>query len=208
MNRIERVPNACAAVLAAGASTRMGTCKLTRPFAGSTLLERALRAARGCAAAETVVVTGAYRDAVARSAQAHGAREAFNPSWERGQSTSVRTAARFAAAHGYDLLLVMVADQPYVEASHLDALLRAYAEGGACACVTRGAGRQGNPCLFDRACFPLLEELDGDEGARSMLRAHPELGVRAVPVADASVLDDVDTPDELVRVEEAILRGR
>ena len=112
MNRIERVPNACAAVLAAGSSTRMGTCKLTRPFAGSTLLERALRAARGCAAAETVVVTGAYRDAVARSAQAHGAREAFNPSWERGQSTSVRTAARFAAAHGYDLLLVMVADQP------------------------------------------------------------------------------------------------
>lgn len=41
-----------------------------------------------------------------------------------------------------------------------------------------------------------------------MLRAHPELGVRAVPVADASVLDDVDTPDELARVEEAILRGR
>ena len=200
MNRIERVPNACAAVLAAGSSTRMGTCKLTRPFAGSTLL--------GCAAAETVVVTGAYRDAVARSAQAHGAREAFNPSWERGQSTSVRTAARFAAAHGYDLLLVMVADQPYVEASHLDTLLRAYAEGGACACVTRGAGRQGNPCLFDRTCFPLLEGLDGDEGARSMLRAHPELGVRAVPVADARVLDDVDTPDELARVEEAILRGR
>ena len=30
----------------------------------------------------------------------------------------------------------------------------------------------------------------------------------AVPVADARVLDDVDTPDELARVEEAILRGR
>ena len=41
-----------------------------------------------------------------------------------------------------------------------------------------------------------------------MLRAHPQLGVRAVPVADARVLDDVDTPDELARVEEAILRGR
>lgn len=208
MKRMERVPNACTAVLAAGASTRMGTCKLTRPFAGSTLLERALRAARGCAAAETVVVTGAYRDAVARSAQELGAREAFNPSWECGQSTSVRTAARFAAARGYDLLLVMVADQPYVKAAHLDALLRAYATGGAHACVTQGAQRRGNPCLFDRTCFRLLEELEGDEGARSMLRAHPELAVRAVPAADARVLDDVDTPDELARIEEAILRGR
>ncbi|MBC5582731.1 nucleotidyltransferase family protein [Eggerthella sp. NSJ-70] len=208
MKRMERVPNACAAVLAAGASTRMGTCKLTRPFAGSTLLERALRAARGCAAAETVVVTGAHRDAVARSAQELGTREEFNPSWERGQSTSVRTAARFAAARGYDLLLVMVADQPYVEAAHLDALLRAYATGGAHACVTQGAQRRGNPCLFDRTCFPLLEELEGDEGARSMLRAHPELAVHAVPAADARVLDDVDTPDELARIEEAILRGR
>lgn len=208
MKRMERVPNACAAVLAAGASTRMGTCKLTRPFAGSTLLERALRAARGCAAAETVVVTGAHRDAVARSVQELGAREAFNPSWECGQSTSVRTAARFAAARGYDLLLVMVADQPYVEAAHLDALLRAYATGGAHACVTQGAQRRGNPCLFDATCFPLLEELEGDEGARSMLRAHPELAVRAVPAADARVLDDVDTPDELARIEEAILRGR
>ena len=208
MKRMEWVPNACAAVLAAGASTRMGTCKLTRPFAGSTLLERALRAARGCAAAGTVVVTGAHRDVVARSAQELGAREAFNPSWERGQSTSVRTAARFAAARGYDLLLVMVADQPYVEAAHLDALLRAYATGGAHACVTQGAQRRGNPCLFDRTCFPLLEELEGDEGARSMLRAHPELAVRAVPAADARVLDDVDTPDELARIEEAILRGR
>lgn len=208
MKRMERVPNACAAVLAAGASTRMGTCKLTRPFAGSTLLERALRAARGCAAAETVVVTGAHRDAVARSVQELGAREAFNPSWERGQSTSVRTAARFAAARGYDLLLVMVADQPYVEAAHLDALLRAYATGGAHACVTQGAQRRGNPCLFDWTCFPLLEELEGDEGARSMLRAHPELAVHAVPAADARVLDDVDTPDEHARIEEAILRGR
>lgn len=201
------VPNACAAVLAAGASTRMGACKLTRPFAGSMLLERALRAARGSAAAETVVVTGAYRAPIARAAQAMGAREAFNPSWDRGQSTSVRTAARFAAAHGYDLLLVMVADQPYVEAAHLDALLRAYAAGGVHACVTQDALRRGNPCLFDRACFPLLEELDGDEGARSMLRAHPELAVRAVP-ADARVLDDVDTPDEFARIEEAILGGR
>ncbi len=75
--------------------------------------------------------------------------------------------------------------------------------------ASRGAqGGRATPVCFDRTCFPLLEGLDGDEGARSMLRAHPELGVRAVPVADARVLDDVDTPDELARVEEAILRGR
>ncbi|OUO90738.1 hypothetical protein B5F40_05990 [Gordonibacter sp. An230] len=200
-------PRACVCVLAAGESKRMGSCKLLAPFAGSTLLERALKAAVGCAAEEAVAVTGAYRDDMADAIARADVREAYNPSWRSGQSTSVRTAARFTAAHGYDLLLVMVADQPYVEAEHLDALLRAYAAGGVHACVTQDALRRGNPCLFDRACFPLIEELDGDEGARSMLRAHPEIAVRAVP-ADARVLDDVDTPDELARIEEAILDGR
>lgn len=204
---MDRVPNACAAVLAAGASTRMGVCKLTQPFAGSTLLDRALRAACGCAAAEVFAVTGAHRAPVAATVRARGVREAFNSSWERGQSTSVRTAARFAAAHGYNLLLVMTADQPYVGSAHLDALLRAYAAGGAHACVTQGAHRRGNPCLFDATCFPLLEELKGDEGARSMLRVRPELAVRTVPAADARMLDDVDTPDEFARIEEAILHG-
>ncbi|WP_153153459.1 NTP transferase domain-containing protein, partial [Eggerthella sinensis] len=36
----------CVAVLAAGASKRMGACKLAAPFAGSTLLERALEQRR------------------------------------------------------------------------------------------------------------------------------------------------------------------
>ena len=198
----------CVAVLAAGASKRMGACKLAAPFAGSTLLERALDAACGCGAAQTVVVTGAHRSLVAPLARARGACEAHNPAWECGQSTSVRAAARFAAAHGFAALLVMVADQPYLEARHLAALLRARAAGDADAYVAESGGRRGNPCLFDARCFPLLETLTGDEGARALLRAHPALRVRPVRFEDADLFDDVDTPRDAARLEEAMLRVR
>ena len=46
----------CVAVLAAGQSQRMGFPKLIEPFAGTTLLDRALDAALGCAADVACVV--------------------------------------------------------------------------------------------------------------------------------------------------------
>lgn len=55
----------CVAVLAAGQSQRMGFPKLIEPFAGTTLLDRALDAALGCAADVACVVTGAYHELMA-----------------------------------------------------------------------------------------------------------------------------------------------
>ena len=55
----------CVAVLAAGQSQRMGFPKLIEPFAGTTLLDRDLDAALGCAADVACVVTGAYHELMA-----------------------------------------------------------------------------------------------------------------------------------------------
>lgn len=60
-----------------------------------------------------------------------------NDAWQQGQSSSVRLAAAHADEHGFDALLVMAADQPFVCARHLDALIAAFEE--------RGAQRAGEP---------------------------------------------------------------
>ena len=58
-----------------------------------------------------------------------------------------------------------------------------------------------NPALFARGVWPMLEEeLSGDEGARGFLRRHPER-VTEVPCDDVADPADVDTIEDLRRLE-------
>lgn len=198
---MKEFPSVCACVLAAGASARMGSCKLLMPFDGSTLLARALDAAAGCAAQEVVAVTGAYRDEVASAVSRFGAKEVRNPLWKQGQAASVKVAVRYAASAGFDAVLLMVADQPFVTSSHLNALLCEYDEGEAWAYLSATDNRNGNPCLFDRRCFPALLELAGDEGARALFRRNPGFPARYVHFDDVDLFEDADTPQDLARLE-------
>ena len=61
----------CVCVLAAGRSQRMGAPKLTAPFAGTTLLDRALDAACAGGVGHVAVVTGANRSGVQAVMAAH-----------------------------------------------------------------------------------------------------------------------------------------
>lgn len=227
-------PRIVVAVLAAGAARRMGHPKLTMPYrdaAGNAacLAARAVAAACASRADGMAVVCGAYGDEVgacARSAAAGaGCAERFavweNGSWERGQATSVACAARGALDGGYDALVVMTADQPFVEARHLDALVDAFRTDavsdrpvdGPDASLRRPrawravvGGRPGNPCLFERAALPLLLDLRGDEGARQLFAAG---ALEAVPVPfdqtdDASLFFDIDMPSDFARFLDAI----
>lgn len=199
-------PRVCACVLAAGASRRMGRPKLLAPFAGSTLLDRAIDAAQESMCDQVAVVTGACHAAMRETLSRRGVACVHNPDWESGQASSVRAAAAYARQHGFDALLVMVADQPLVTFREIDALWRAYVAEGHAACVCSTAGHAGNPCLFDAACYEGLSALQGDEGARALFRARPDLSPHRVLFEDPDLLDDADTPGELARLEGLALR--
>lgn len=133
-----------------------------------------------------------------------------NDAWPQGQSSSVRLAARHALARRFDAIIFMAADQPFVEAAHLDALIAAFeslraagsadAPGAPYALRSRCGERQGNPCLFPREALPLFEALAGDEGARQLFRSGALLAVPTdiPPVPDADVFCDLDTPEEFM----------
>lgn len=225
---MEAFSKTCVAVLAGGASRRMGAPKLLVPFAGSTLLDRALDAALGSAADCAVVVTGAYHNEMLPCLAARGAalgmtdpsraaavneagaaveggpRAPFavvrNRQWEEGQASSVRAAVRFARGQGATALLLLVADQPFVRASYLNALLWEYDQGRAQAYIAANDHGHGNPCLFDASCFGALAALQGDEGARALLR-NRDLVARHVHFDDIYLFEDIDTPDDVRRWE-------
>lgn len=67
-------------------------------------------------------------------------------------------------------------------------------------------GRPGSPVLWPADELPALAGLTGDDGGTTLLSGHAELGrrVRLVEAADECELADVDTPDDLARMEDAL----
>lgn len=189
-----------AILLAAGGGSRFGGGKLLAEFDGKPLIRAVLDALSRAPVDETVVVLGGEAGEMRRVCEPYGVRIVENADWELGQSTSVLTGLRACAAEAR-AAVVLLADQPLVGAEAVARLVAAYEEGAEVAVATYG-GRRRNPALFSREVWPLLEEeLTGDEGARSVLRRHPKLVVE-VPCDGAGDPADVDTREDLRRLEE------
>lgn len=200
----------CVAILAGGASKRMGRPKLLAPFVRTTLLDHALDTTLSSVANEVCLVTGAYHEAMAdhlvcRNEVPHHLSVVYNQHWQEGQSTSVKTAVQFAQQRDCAGLLLLVADQPFVTAQHIDALIAAHYQGSALAYIASNGQHHGNPCIFDKSAFEALFTLEGDEGARALFRSRPDAVVQHVQFDDPYLFEDVDTPEDLARLEELML---
>ncbi len=191
-----------AILLAAGAGSRFGGGKLLAKLNDMPLVEHVLVALEASPVDKTVVVVGADAKRLREVCEPYGFRIVENPEWTRGQSTSVRAGLR-ALGPEARAAVVLLADQPFAGGA-VGRLVAAFEAGARVAVATYG-GRPRNPVLFSREVWPLLEaELAGDEGARSVLRRHPELVVE-VPCEGVGDPVDVDTREDLWRLEE--MRG-
>ena len=192
-------------LLAAGAGSRFGGGKLLALYKGRPLIETALSGLRRAPVDEIIVVIGAEGERLRSISIAYGARVVRNPDWAAGISTSVRVGLQ-ACDPKTGAAVVALADQPLVEAEAVERLIEAFKEGAEVAVATYG-GEPRNPVLFARGVWPLLErELSGDMGARVILKRHPEL-VTEVPCDDVADPTDVDTVEDLRRLEERVASG-
>ena len=189
-------PRAGEAMLAAGRSTRFGVeNKLLAHYEGRPMLEHVLERAGEVGLAPLVIVTGHEAEAI-RAAGGDRAEFVHNPHFAQGLSTSLRAGIE-AMPEDVGAVFILLGDMPRVQAETLRQLIRAAAENpGAQAFVPSFAGRRGNPVLVRRALFPSLAKLHGDQGARKLLEAAGD-AVETVPVEDAGILADFDTPEAL-----------
>ena len=180
-----------AIVLAAGASRRHGSPKQLRRVGGKTLVRRAAEAAKEAGCDPTIVVLGAFSEAIAPELAGMRVDVVVNSGWEEGMGASLRLGivrlreiAPAAAA-----ALVALADQPKVGAAALRLLAERLARGPEPAVASRYDGVLGPPAIFAASLFGALESLSGDEGARSLLRSG-EVTVAAIDLPEAAL--DVD----------------
>ena len=186
-------------VLAAGASTRMSTPKQLLEYQGKSLLRQATSAAVAAVDGPVAVVLGAYAGQMYPELEGLPVLPVVNAEWPEGMGSSIRTGmkALLQAQPELEGVLLMLCDQPYVQASTLRALLEAHQQTKAPVAASCYAEVLGVPAFFHRSFFDKLLALQGQEGARKVISAHPE-AVVAVPFPEGII--DMDTPGDYERL--------
>jgi CTP:molybdopterin cytidylyltransferase MocA len=161
-------------------------------------LLRAVAAARGALPdAPLIVVIGASGLRVRAMLTRAGCRVRIvtNARWRDGMATSLR-AGIDALPPATRAALVLLADQPRVGTAELVRLLRAWRRRPGLPAAAHYDDRLGAPAIIPRRTWRVLDDLHGDEGARSLLRADQRVTLVALPKAAF----DVDTPADLEKL--------
>ena len=186
-----------ALILAAGGSRRLGRPKQLEPWGSTTLLGHVIDLVESFPVDETWVVVGADLDRVVNEIGPRPVGIIQNPDWETGLASSLRVGldalTQLSKADG---ALVFLGDQPVVRADVVTALIEKHRRSKAMAIVPKYRYSRGNPVLLDRALWPRLMSLEGDEGAQRLLQAHSEwveeVWFDSLPPRDIDTQSDVE----------------
>lgn len=187
--------SAAAILLAAGKSSRMGSCKQLLPLCGSTVIARCLGALVTGGASEIVVVVAQELSGVAAAARDYPVRIVVNQECGGDMASSVR-AGRDALTTEASGVIVSLCDYPLVSADTIMGLIAEHAASPASIIIPRHRERRGHPLLFPRA---VLDELSDDLILRDLVRREPGW-IRCLDVDDPGVLLDMDTPEDYLRI--------
>jgi molybdenum cofactor cytidylyltransferase len=180
-------------VLAAGAGERFGGRKQLADLDGRPLLEHVLMAMEAAPLDRVAVVLGAHAAEVLDEVPLHGAAPEVCDDWREGIGASLRTGVAALRAD-CDAIVVALGDQPRLAAEAVARVVEARG-GDALAVRASYGGVPGHPVLLERALYPRVRELRGDEGARGLLGHGTR--VREVACDGLGGPDDVDTPAAL-----------
>jgi CTP:molybdopterin cytidylyltransferase MocA len=192
--------NVAGILLAAGEGTRLGRPKAMIELGGCSLVHRGIALLHDGGTNPVIVVSGATGPLEGEP----GVISVHNPDWPAGMGSSLAVgltavpAARSAA-------VLALADQPLVGPEAVRRLIAAHVAGASVA-VACYDGRPRNPVLISREHWPEVIGLAvGDVGARPFLRAHRDL-ITEVECGDTGRPDDIDTPEDLARIEAELAR--
>ncbi|TGD76051.1 nucleotidyltransferase family protein [Mangrovimicrobium sediminis] len=180
-------------MLAAGFSRRFGADKRRATLADGRQL---LVASAQNALASGLPLRVCLRpddEALAEALTELGAQVVWCDNAARGMGATL--AQGIATVDDWQAALVALGDMPDV---HPDTFVRvAAATDAASICRPTWSGTPGHPVGFGRDWFASLRQLDGERGARELLRQH---GAQVITLAlpDPGILRDVDTPQDLV----------
>lgn len=186
-------------IMAAGASSRMGTAKQLLPWGESTLIGNAIKNATDSDAKNVFVVLGANAEAIKKCIGLEEEAIIYNKDWDSGLGSSIALASRYILnrSEKYDGILVMLADQPLIDAAYLNQMINVFYGSRNSIIATKYTHGDGVPAIFSAMHFLELQKLNTDTGAKNILRHHAQNLISIDPEGKTA---DVDTYEDYFKV--------
>jgi molybdenum cofactor cytidylyltransferase len=191
-----------AVVLAAGASSRMGTPKLLLPLGDEPIVRRTVRQVCDSGFDDVLVVSGDQNADIVAALAGLPVRHAVNADFATGMGSSFRTGVTHVG--DAEAAMFVLADQPFVTAAEYRAILAAWQRDAPLIVGSRFGEVTAPPHLFARSLFPELTVLV--HGARPILQRHAAR-MHVMHFA-ADLLMDIDTPEDYERAAARVAAGR
>lgn len=192
-------------LLAAGFSRRFGSAdKLLQLLPNGRPIALAAAEHLIQAIPNSIAVLRAENTALAKLLANAGLKVIFCNENEQEMADSLTAAIRFSASLfstglevANDGFVIALADMPYIKPETICAVANKMTD-GASIVIPTFQNQRGHPVGFSTKFRSDLESLQGDEGARSIIKRYGD-EIYLLPTDDAGILADIDTPADLTQ---------
>jgi molybdenum cofactor cytidylyltransferase len=186
-------------ILAAGGSSRLGQPKQLLRFQDKPLLQHIVDQSQIFTFEAYVLVLGAHAVEIQKSIDPGHFKVIINEDWEEGMAGSIRRGVEASLFIEPELehILILLSDQPFVTSELIHEMIAAHTKRGK---EITGCGYEdtvGVPVLFTRRFFKELCMLEGDRGAKVLIKKYPDK-LAVVPFELGSL--DVDIPEDYTKL--------
>ena len=185
-------PKIAILILAAGASTRMGSPKQLLKWGESTLLNHRIEQAIKSKADNVFVVLGANYHKIKKTINQKSVHILKNDEWEMGMGNSVAFGVKQILTLDFNAVLIMLVDQPLVNKSYLNDLMEACVLTNKPIVATSYPKGVGVPAIFTNVYFNQLAAITGEKGAKELIKQHLE---NVTTITPKTPIDDIDTKE-------------
>lgn len=193
------------AILAAGAASRFGTCKLLETLQNHPIIDYSRNISANTEAREVFIITGGWQKEIeAHLYQRKHPRESYHycENWKEGMGASIKHAAKINAGR-QAALLILLADQPLTPTQCVNQLIALWQRNPRTICCSEYSGTLGVPAIFPADYHHQLLKIPNKSGAKRLLNSSV---THAMPLPEAAW--DIDTPEDLAKVKKRLLSTR
>ena len=184
-----------ALILAAGASTRMGSPKALLKIGGKTFVRHIVDVLGAAGIVDIVIVLGAEAGQIKDSLDWFDGKIVVNKDWKKGQLTSL--VAGLGSIDRRDLhgVLICPVDHPLFAPQVIRGMCEAAETSPHKIIIPVFKERRGHPVIFPASLIEVLKRASPEIGARQVVRDHPDEVLEFV-TEDEGVVRNIDTPED------------